>query len=1158
MENELILGRYRLNKNLSPPAEALWPELDINWYEGTDEGSKRKVRVKVCNLPFGEPAIEQILRALWNDEVRKYHRILFAGRTPNLINFIDAGYDTKHKAYALVTDLPPKLTLEQVLFARDQLRQQRPTEFYIGYNQFHELKLLAESILLLHKSGLIHRNINPSHIYYVEELQGMQPGWLKIGDFEWSIYVQNFHTQHYLSLNSRNNIYRSPEQLAFLALSKNSVDIGEGFAIDIYSLGLLFFVCLIRFFTKEEIDSFISDSYSPKQHRKWLNKIQDEIRSSNELDDKEKFLLIKMIASDLQNRFSSMNQVIDKLEEIVKDRKVIESGPVKSRKRFLVQLTNSLQEQINYNYPEEMQDSMQLWLHEKFENFVKNDLEYANVIVSEVTTRKCIYLIGKQYIYIGIPSKEESWEAFHTLVLVGLSSNAPSVPSDQRITLIEQIDAKFRTRYTDQYEYSLWSYLLSKGDINQIRTDQREFVESMRVLATAEKQTWFEDVYAFEIVNKIYQPPTDPQGFHKEQVTLKAKELEHPLSHYFMSSGQGRTLIEFIQQLVEQGRVSVELTGFHNNPFLDEMGRFEIVADSIDLDAGEFDVSRILKADKNANDLWKDAPQMGFIRPWDLAYQFPLYKRKILAIDDLDRSSYLVDILLGKVRVFKAIESGEISLKDEKLDKSKQEILSDILNIYPLYLVQGPPGTGKTTLLTELIFQILRGKKGDPTARILVASQSHDPLDHLLEEVEKKLDHNEKELLFGTDIEHISVRLGAREGSSYEQFHSIPIARKVINETLSRLPSNRESKISQNFLSIWEAWLKNNSENPDQRFVRRIENSANITYVTSNSKALANLDQKDFDWVIIEEAAKAMPTDLLICLSSGRRFVLVGDHRQLPPYRYEDYKRGMEKFLHPDSEVKNELKYLEELDEPELKSFAQTCINQMTIFANLYTIYERYGAAKALKTQYRMHPKIRQLVGECFYPTYNLNDGIKHSDRIHKLTSPKEIKGKPIIWYDIPRKQENMERRVEGGGFYNPVEVKLISNILNLMAVEISCKEKYTLAILSPYKAQVHALKKTITPIWDNLKLAPFIFGIAEFATVDSFQGREADIVIISFVRNNPNTSLLLSLGFCSSEERLNVLFSRTKRLLIIVGCRELFDSDKPLEVVNTLNKLGY
>src|SRR6185295_2775578 len=74
-----------------------------------------------------------------------------------------------------------------------------------------------------------------------------------------------------------------------------------------------------------------------------------------------------------------------------------------------------------------------------------------------------------------------------------------------------------------------------------------------------------------------------------------------------------------------------------------------------------------------------------------------------------------------------------------------------------------------------------------------------------------------------------------------------------------------------------------------------VKRAAGITYATTTAGNLAALadSTQTFDWSIVEEAGKAHGFDLALPLQSGHRWLLIGDQRQLPPYRFQDFRKGL-------------------------------------------------------------------------------------------------------------------------------------------------------------------------------------------------------------------------------------------------------------------------
>lgn len=244
--------------------------------------------------------------------------------------------------------------------------------------------------------------------------------------------------------------------------------------------------------------------------------------------------------------------------------------------------------------------------------------------------------------------------------------------------------------------------------------------------------------------------------------------------------------------------------------------------------------------------------------------------------------------------------------------------------------------------------------------------------------------------------------------------------------------------------------------------------------------------------------------------------------------------------------------------------------------------------AGRLTRNYRMHPHIGDLISNIFYqqqfskienyPGTALRDGSPRSKVIHRLLNPAAFAGRPIVWVNIPwratREGEGAPGTDQEKNYDNEVEADTIISLLRefirnvppevpVESPPFSAGEEesdnagagqavVTLAVLSPYTRQRDLVAKRIQEA--GLKLDGWLQFRAGLRgrrrnrpptvhTVDSFQGNEAQIVILSLVRNNniPPNENMPALGFLKEKERLNVMLSRAEHLLVLIGSWEFF-----------------
>jgi hypothetical protein len=281
---------------------------------------------------------------------------------------------------------------------------------------------------------------------------------------------------------------------------------------------------------------------------------------------------------------------------------------------------------------------------------------------------------------------------------------------------------------------------------------------------------------------------------------------------------------------------------------------------------------------------------------------------------------------------------------------------------------------------------------------------------------------------------------------------------------------------------------------------------ANVVAATCSGIAGSKSFDSDFDCVIIDEAGRANPLDLLMPAIRGKSVVLVGDHKQLPPFVGEDLRKALKE------EQRND-----DLLEVERSVFEK-------IFGSSHE-----SRKQILQTQFRMAPAIFDIVREISYhdEVFHLESAESTKQRIHQVP-----KMKSVHWIR-PEGKANVAEEFQGGGLCNYAEVRAVASAFSVIARALQSAprtEKYQVGIIAMYKRQAGEIERAIdkaiaSRTLDASKLA------WEIGTVDSFQGREKDAVILSFSETDPARR-----RFFYDRRRLNVALSRARELLIIVG----------------------
>ncbi|WP_233342952.1 AAA domain-containing protein [Burkholderia cepacia] len=565
-----------------------------------------------------------------------------------------------------------------------------------------------------------------------------------------------------------------------------------------------------------------------------------------------------------------------------------------------------------------------------------------------------------------------------------------------------------------------------------------------------------------------------------------------------------------------------------------------------------------------------------FLRVADHAGDDRLLRRRIRALGALRDHLELLEMLDDpRQSIRRTHEKPEINSAYQALDSSKQQALSAIWAIVPLFLLQGPPGVGKTRLVRELVGRRIRE---DASTRMLLTAQSHHAVDHLLAEVQKELvdvdpqpivvRSRSKDQTRATD--DLDVRSQARR--LVERFSASKIASSAPNSLKAKLAS-----LNQSFSQLDDDDFSNR-KTPQSRSVEALLlRSANFVFASANAGDLERLidEKSQFDWSVVEEAGKATGQELLAPLLLSHRRLMIGDHKQLPPFNADKLKALL---VNPAS-IRDALDVgaslvgrpfreagADEIVDDSSDDLTEACgdaVASLMLFESMVegemgraaasSSASRLPIAQRLTHQHRMQPAIAKLVSASFYEDELLTDEsavVRFATEEAPIYSAdtRKLPDSPIVVVNMPFVQSTLNaKEIERTPrFHNPDEVAAALQALSLLRPR-GVKTRPTLAVLSPYREQVKRLKNHIATERGNrlAHLDGFRFeGGADSptGTVDSFQGSEADVVVVSLVRNNHHGGVR-GLGFLADPRRMNVLLSRAKWKLVLIGSVEFLES---------------
>lgn len=614
--------------------------------------------------------------------------------------------------------------------------------------------------------------------------------------------------------------------------------------------------------------------------------------------------------------------------------------------------------------------------------------------------------------------------------------------------------------------------------------------------------------------------------------------------------------------------------------FVDELGKEELEASYVVVDGGHlFEKSRssiewvFIEAELTEEGgrryrFRRDRGQgdqplgEGYLRAKDLDGSVKLLRRRLRAIEALGMQR----IMLQAIEAPGSVSRDTMERIDEHalkgLDDAKRDALRDIWHSQPLFSLQGPPGTGKTTLIERMVSHaVVR----DRSAQVLATAQANETVDALAAKLAKQLGESK-----GRD-RPILVRLDDPE-SPYAPERQVDRLTHALarSELAARAPAHIATRIAE--LSV-EIGSEGGKERADM--ARLVARGANVVLTSTTARGLEELvhGSKRFDWCIVEETAKAHAFDLVQPMLASHRMLMIGDHEQLPAFNEEIFidLLGDPERIRRAMRVGSGLvprKYgfdFSQLEgEGEAEAFIDRCERwrpMVKLFAELFESSYRpvspdeqgtaLVTARRLTKQHRMHPEICDLISTCFYKDLETD-----KDALAKLRQPDPfgvvdggwLPDNRIVFVDVgyvqtDRQVRGQDRDASGRRLLSSrEEAEVVVSVLQ----QLQAKGNTSLQVLTPYKDQVRVLRSLLARAQQEKRL-PGIEGFAipgqaanRVATVHGFQGGEADVVVVSLVRNNAR-SVLGGVGFLSDRALLNVMLSRAKRKLILVGSWAFF-----------------
>ena len=457
-----------------------------------------------------------------------------------------------------------------------------------------------------------------------------------------------------------------------------------------------------------------------------------------------------------------------------------------------------------------------------------------------------------------------------------------------------------------------------------------------------------------------------------------------------------------------------------------------------------------------------------------------------------------------------------------------------------LALIQGPPGTGKTTVIAEIIWQSIRR---NPDCKILLTSQTNLAVDNALERLQGQPGIRPIRIGKPDKLEPEGRRfsLPIIESWTADSKQNKDNAANIWIDRICSEVSNDPKYASA--ISAWKSELEAKDQQSRSQFCQLYKKNVNLVAATCSicgstdfMKTYCDMfggnqnDDMFFDVVIMDEASKATPLEMAVPLVLGKKIIIIGDHKQLPPMLDENTVDSS----------------LEKIGQKELAEKLRKAESQFKrLFESAAKV--RKTIVSTLDTQYRMHEDIMNTIKQFYEEELAVTGGLKcgilgsmndpdlsnKGSRWHGLSLEPILKPENhAIWIDVTTPETRLNP-----GYKNEGELKAIDLVLKALEQSEGYEdfmksqkknEDKEIGIITFYSAQSREIKRKYKGC--NYRMD----------VVDRFQGMERNIIIVSTVRSNAKNNI----GFAKEIERINVAFSRARRLLIVVGNKRQFESN--------------
>ncbi len=456
-------------------------------------------------------------------------------------------------------------------------------------------------------------------------------------------------------------------------------------------------------------------------------------------------------------------------------------------------------------------------------------------------------------------------------------------------------------------------------------------------------------------------------------------------------------------------------------------------------------------------------------------------------------ASELLEYLIGDTKM--PNHQSKTSEKKEKymqgLNESQRKAFLMAVDGSPVSLIKGPPGTGKTHVINA-ITQYVTKELGE---KVIISSQTHIAIDNVLDK-----------LMENSDL-IIPNRITNRRNKYSKEFIDETLYKTWGRKFLQHNERSSNETLNEKMAASMALFQGENrfrfSEEANSTF--SVIGATTTTSAIAGKKGLETL--KGYDWLIIDEVSKCPITEVLRYLPYVNRIIMVGDDFQLAP---------LLEF------TKEEVKDLPSYDEDMFEKM-QTMYEQ-SVFAKVLSKAKDSDRLVVLNENYR---SVKQVLA-CYNMFYDgqlvdKRDEVR-PEKVHFTN--KAYEDRDAIFVEVLGGQEAKD----GTSRFNVQEINATVEVLKDLMKSAINPEKMSVSAIFPYAAQIsHFQRNNIKLINDAKKL----FKSFDIDTVDAFQGKESDVVLVNTVVTDASQR-----NFLNDFRRINVSMSRSRDKLIVFGNR--------------------